>query len=123
MNLTLDAGALIAFERGSDDVREHLRFVRQRGGTVAVPATVVAQTWRSPRQADLARLLKGRDVAIVALDTVDARAVGALLALSGTRDVVDAHVVLVARRFASGVLTSDPDDLHRLDPQIVTTLV
>jgi hypothetical protein len=44
--------------------------------------------------------------------------VGRLLAGSGTSDVVDAHVVVCARRSGQSVLTSDPDDLRRLDPSL-----
>jgi len=54
----------------------------------------------------------------VPLDRVDATAVGRLLAGSGTSDVVDAHVVHCARRRAQQVVTSDPDDLRRLDPTL-----
>ncbi len=35
---------------------------------------------------------------------------GLLLAKSGTSDVIDAHVALLARRLQATVLTSDPDD-------------
>jgi hypothetical protein len=38
-----------------------------------------------------------------------------LLASSGTGDIVDAHVVVCARRAGQAVITSDPDDLRRLD--------
>lgn len=41
---------------------------------------------------------------------------GLLLAKSGTSDVVDAHVALLARGLRATVLTSDPDDLTALDP-------
>jgi hypothetical protein len=39
-------------------------------------------------------------------------------AASGTADVVDAHVVVCARRADQRVVTSDPDELRRLDPTI-----
>jgi hypothetical protein len=41
-----------------------------------------------------------------------------MVAASGTSDIVDAHVVICARRSAQQVVTSDPDDLRRLDPEI-----
>lgn len=64
-----------------------------------------------PRQASLARVLAGVDV--LPLDEVDARALGALLGATGTSDVVDGQVAVLA---AAGdeVLTSDPDDMQRL---------
>ncbi len=36
----------------------------------------------------------------------------------GTADVVDAHVVICARRAHQRVVSSDPEDLRRLDPTI-----
>ena len=47
-----------------------------------------------------------------------ALAAGELCAASGTSDVVDAAVVLVARRHGGRVATSDPDDLRRLDARL-----
>lgn len=55
---------------------------------------------------------------VVPLDRVDATNVGRLLATSGTADIADAHVVICARRRGQRVVTSDPDDLHRLDPHL-----
>lgn len=55
---------------------------------------------------------------LVPLDGPDATSVGLLLAESGTSDIVDAHVVLCARRTKQTVATSDPGDLRRLDPRV-----
>jgi hypothetical protein len=44
--------------------------------------------------------------------------VGRLLAASGTSDVVDAHVVICARRAGQQAVTCDPDDLRALDPTL-----
>lgn len=79
---------------------------------VVTSAAVVAQVWRSgPRQALLAKVLKG--VEVVGLLPNAARGVGELLATSGTADVVDAHVALLCRS-GDTLLASDPDDLRRL---------
>jgi hypothetical protein len=45
-----------------------------------------------------------------------------LLAATRTRDLVDAHVVICGRRAAQPIVTSDPHDLRRLDPnaQLIT---
>lgn len=51
-------------------------------------------------------------------DRVDATNIGRLLATSGTTDIADAHVVVCARRSGQQVVTSDPDDLRRLDPHL-----
>lgn len=118
MTVTLDAGALIGLERGDGRVLALLDRVSQAGGRVLIPAGVVAQTWRGPRQVRLARLLHSRDVEVVPLDEASARAVGVLLGVSGTTDTVDAHVVVVARQAHSPVVTSDPDDLRHLDERV-----
>jgi hypothetical protein len=52
------------------------------------------------------------------LDRVDATSVGRLLASSGTADVIDAHVVLCARRTGQAVVTSDPPGLRHLDASL-----
>lgn len=84
-----------------------------------VPAAVVAQVWREgARQARLARLLRARGLAVQELDLDEARACGVLCGRSSTSDVVDASVALLARRHSAVVVTSDPDDLRRLDPDL-----
>ncbi len=122
--LTLDAGALIAFER--NDRRVVARIVRamKRRTPLAVPAGVVGQVWRDGRrQHRLARLLGSDVVTIEPLDDARARAAGQLCGAAGTRDVIDASVVLCARARGQGVLTSDATDLHRLDPSLRLVVV
>lgn len=114
--VTLDAGGLIALERNDRRVVVLLARARETGATVTVPATALAQVVRAPeRQARLARLIRQPTTDVVPLDRVDATNVGRLLAASGTRDIVDAHVVICARREGQQVATSDPDDLRLLD--------
>ncbi|HWN59721.1 MAG TPA: hypothetical protein VNO25_03545 [Streptosporangiaceae bacterium] len=55
---------------------------------------------------------------MIDLGRVDATNVGRLLAASGTSDLVDAHVVICARRKGQQVVTSDPGDLRLLDPAV-----
>lgn len=117
--VTLDAGALIAVERDRRPVEVLLRQARERGERIAVPAGVIAEVWRDGRrQARLARLLADDAVDIVALDDRAARAAGQPCGVAGTRDVVDASVAWCARERGDVVLTSDPDDLHRLDARL-----
>ena len=73
---------------------------------------------RPERHVRLARLIRQPTTEVVPLDRVDATHVGRLLAASGTADIADAHVVVCARRAGQQVLTSDPDDLRRLDPDV-----
>ena len=115
MTLVLDAGALIEAEGGGERTLA-LIHGRPAGAQVVVPASVLAQVWRGGPQARLSRLLRG-DVQVAALDEAAARAVGALLRASGTRDIADAQVVLVARQHKAAIVTSDPDDLRALDPK------
>lgn len=122
--VTLDAGPLMQLDRGDRRVVVLLARAVERGLRIVVPASALAQAMRDPaRQARLSRLLRQPLTEVVALDRVDAIGVGRLLAASGTADIADAHVVLCARRTGTGVVTSDPDDLRRLDPQLALTVV
>lgn len=117
--VTLDAGGLIALERNDRRVVVLLARARETGAIVTVPATALAQVIRAPeRQARLARLIRQPTTDVVPLDRVDGTNVGRLLAASDTRDIVDAHVVICARRRGQQVATSDPDDLRLLDPDL-----
>src|SRR3954470_20210016 len=118
MSVALDTGALIALERGDSRVLALLDRVSQAQQRVLIPAGVVAQAWRNPRQARLARLLRSSDVDIIALDEQASRAVGVLLGKSRTSDTVDAHVAIVALSTDSPVVTSDPSDLRQLDQRL-----
>ncbi|MCC7543057.1 MAG: PIN domain nuclease [Deltaproteobacteria bacterium] len=114
--VVLDGGALIAFERNDAKVRTLVELAMTHGAPLHAPAGVVAQVWRDGRsQARLSRLLGSGLVAVRALDQHEAQAVGALCGMSRSRDVVDASVALLARRHAAIVVTSDPDDIRRID--------
>ena len=114
--LTLDAGALIAFESGDRTVVAIVARASALGTRLAIPAGVVGQVWRDGRkQARLARLLASRVVEVEPLTDAGARAAGQLCGVTRTRDVIDASVVLCARARGHGVLTSDPTDIRRLD--------
>lgn len=118
--VTLDAGALIGVDRGNRRVLVLLARALERGASVTVPASALAQVVRRPeRQARLSRLVRQPTTDVVPLDRVAATSVGRLLAATGSTDVVDAHVVVCARRADQPVATSDPDDLRRLDPNLV----
>lgn len=80
------------------------------------PAGVVAQAWRGgKRQHAVARLLHAKAVRIDPMDESTAYQVGTKLAQTGTSDVVDAHVALLAAKVRGNVLTSDPDDIRAID--------
>jgi len=115
----LDAGALVAFERNQRRVVAIVARALHHNDPLVIPAGVVAQVWRDgARQVRLVRLLGSPLAAVVPLDDSAARAAGQLCGVSDTSDVVDASVVVVARQRRLRVLTSDPDDLRRLDPRL-----
>jgi len=117
--LTVDASALIAFERNDRAVVAIVARAQQHKVRLAAPAGVVGQVWRDGRlQVRLARLLGSDLVEVVPLDDERARAAGQLCGVAGTLDVIDASVVLCARERGHGVLTSDVDDLERLDASL-----
>jgi predicted nucleic acid-binding protein len=118
--ITLDAGALLALDQPSKAIlmQARLEEVRRRGGTICIPVGVVAQAWRGPRQARLARLIKSPDVDIALMTLSVARAVGALCAEGGHDEVIDVHVALCARERGHAVVTSDPDDIARVDASL-----
>ncbi|MFN2540300.1 MAG: hypothetical protein ABR549_19395 [Mycobacteriales bacterium] len=112
MTAVLDAGALIAIDKRDREVGAMLRVLQRDGVPVHTSAAAVAQVWRDGRrQANLARVLPGVDIA--AMDEVAAKKVGELLGASRSTDPVDAHVVLLVPQGGS-VLTSDDDDIRAL---------
>lgn len=122
--ITFDAGGLIALDRGDRRVLVLVARAAERGFRITIPATVLAQVIRNPaRQARLTRLVRQPDTDLVALDAPDATATGLVLAASQTKDIVDAHVVICARRAGQLVVTSDPNDLRRIDPGLQLVVV
>lgn len=114
--LTLDTGALIAFERNDRFAVTLVAQALAHALPIAVPAGVVAQVWRDGRrQARLARLLAAPQVEVEPLDDHRARAAGQLCGARGTADVIDASVVLCAKARGHRIATSDADELRRLD--------
>jgi predicted nucleic acid-binding protein len=117
--ITFDAGGLIALDRNDRRVLALIARTMQLGLRITIPATALAQAIRNPaRQARLSRLIRQPGADLVALDGPDATAVGLLLAQTGTADVVDAHVVVCARRAGQAVVTSDAAELGRIAPDL-----
>lgn len=117
--ITLDTGGLIAVDRNDRRVTVLLARASETRARVTVPASALAQAIRRPeRQVRLARLIRQPTTDLIDLDRVDATNVGRLLAASGTADIVEAHVVVCARRAQQRVVTSDPNALRRLDPTL-----
>ena len=117
--IVLDAGALVAFERGDQRMRALFREALRISAPLIIPAGVVGQIFRSAaRQVPLRALLDGPTSAVPPLDRTLTEAAGILCGRTGTSDVVDASVVLEARRARAVVITSDIHDLRQLDPNL-----
>lgn len=114
--IVYDAGVLIAIDRDDESVWAAHRARLEAGVLPRTTAPVVAQVSRSTRQAVLRRFLRGCRVEPFAPE--HAHPVGTLLAATGSADVVDAHVVLIAAARSSTIVTSDVDDLTRLVAQL-----
>ena len=114
--ITLDAGALIALDRGDKRLIALLERALTRRLKFRVPSGVVGQAWRDGRaQVTLARFLRIDEVEIIPLDEHLARACGELCGATHTADIIDASVVILARERGDHIVTSDPHDLKRLD--------
>jgi hypothetical protein len=84
----------------------------RREAEVTVPAPALAQVWRGGREARLAMVIAG--CRVENMDAALAKQTGILCGRSGTADVVDACVAVIAGRRRDDILTADPDDMHRL---------
>lgn len=107
-----DAAILIAADRNERRAWAEHKARLEFGLIPLVPAPVVAQVSRSPRQAQLRRFLTGCEV--VPLGESEAHQAGRLLGLTKTADVVDAAVVTTALREKAMILTGDRVDMERL---------
>jgi len=113
MSLILDAGALVALERGDRRVIALLKRELLAGRAPMTHGGVVGQVWRggAGRQARLAALMPALHTA--PLDEALGRRAGVLLGKARTTDVVDAAVAVLAMD-GDSILTSNPDDIARL---------
>jgi predicted nucleic acid-binding protein len=111
--LTLDAGALIAYERGDQRIREILAVAYERGLVPTVPAIALAEVWRGdPKDARVARLLKA--CSIEAVDERLARTAGSLRRATPGSGAIDACIAVGVRSRGDAIATSDPSDIRKL---------
>ncbi len=111
-NFVYDAAVLVAADRNERRAWAEHKARLEFGFIPMVPAPVVAQVSRSPKQAQLRRFLAG--CLVVPVDERDAHEAGRLLGLARMTDVVDAIVVVLALRKNAVILSGDVDDLERL---------
>jgi hypothetical protein len=90
-----DAGVLIAGDRSERRTWAEHRLRLEADVTPLVPAPVVAQASRSPKQVQTRRLPRGYEV--VPFDEAAAHTAGSLLGKTRTRDVVDASMKSATR--------------------------
>jgi hypothetical protein len=113
-HVVLDAGALIAVDKGLATIRGYVLLADRAKVALSTSSAVVAQVWRGGgRQARLARFLGSDLVTEIPLDPDAGRRIGVLAAAVGSRDVVDGHVAIIALDRDAVVLTSDPHDIAR----------
>jgi hypothetical protein len=110
--LIIDAGPFIV---DGDNINSRLwallKRASERGEELHTTHPVLAQVWRDPaRQANLARAL--RHFEVHPLD--ESVSVGRRLGATGTADVVDAHLSVVAESLGTFIVTTDPDDMALL---------
>jgi hypothetical protein len=107
-----DTGVLIAADRSERRIWAEHRVRLEAGIIPIVPAPVVAQASRSPKQVQMRRLLRGCEV--VSFHEAAAHTAGALLGKTRTRDVVDASVAVLSIRDGADVVSDDANDIQRL---------
>jgi predicted nucleic acid-binding protein len=111
--LTLDAGALIAYERGGERIREILAVAYARGIVPTIPAVALAEVWRGDaKDARLARMLKACSVEVA--DERLARAAGGLRRATPGASTIDACIAVGVRRRGDAIATSDARDMRAL---------
>lgn len=112
MTVVYDAGALIAADRSDRALWAEHRARLEFGIVPITTAPVVAQVSRSSKQAQLRRFLRGCQ--LVPFGVEEAHDVGALAGRCSVDDVIDLHVLTVAKRAGASVMTSDEQDLSQV---------
>ena len=111
--MIFDAGVFIALDNPAQRgvVLALVERMQAEGVEPSTTDAVLAQAWRDPaKQVPMAMLLKATTV----YPFGDPRVIGRRCATSGTSDVVDASLAVLAEQLDMTVLTTDPDDMARL---------
>jgi predicted nucleic acid-binding protein len=107
-----DTAVLIAADRSQRRTWAEHRVRLEAGIIPLVPSPVLAQASRSPKQAQMRRLLRGCEIA--PFDEEAAHAAGSLLGKTRTHDVVDASLVVLSIRRGADIVSADVKDISRL---------
>jgi hypothetical protein len=117
-----DAGALIAIDRNDRRMWAIHHLAVEEGRRIIIPSVVIAQAWRDARrQVTLGRFLRSCEIEPIGLEV--SKAAGVLCGRTGSADVVDATVVVIALSLGAIVFTSDPGDLGKLISNSASRLV
>jgi predicted nucleic acid-binding protein len=121
---TLDAGAVIAYQRGEAWMRAAVRAAIRGEAELTIPATVLAESWRgSTREhGHWSSALIGSSV-VEPLTEALAKRAGELVGRVDGATAIDATVAVSAAQRGDTVLTSDPHDLQRLADDLGTIRV
>lgn len=113
----LDAGALVGIDRRNPKITALVKTAVRHKSEMIVPSGVLAQVWRNgARQVLLSKALRDPVMVEAHLNHDDAKRIGELLRVSGSSDVIDAHVAVLAGRLQAPVITSDSGDIAKLNP-------
>lgn len=116
--LTLDTGALVAFERADRNLVARLKEALASGRRITLPAVVITEAWRGgDRSARLAPLIES--CVVEALAEPLARRAGEMLGQVRGATPIDAIVAVSAAQRGDVVLTSDVADLTTLASHLV----
>ncbi len=111
--LVLDAGVLIAHDRGDRAAAAWLDRAARERVDLAIAAPTIAEAWRAGgRQARLARLLGSCQ--IVDCSSALAQSAGELLRRARSANTLDALLVASAARLGGAILTDDVEDIRPL---------
>ena len=110
--ITLDTGALMAYERRNARITRALRFAKDAHAAIIVPAVVLAEWWRGSPRPLMRSVLAG--VTVAPVDERMARVAGEAMAAIPEATTIDALVMATAALRGGIVYTSDVDDLARL---------
>jgi hypothetical protein len=112
--MIFDAGVFLALDNPSKRgvVLALLQKLQSEGIEPATNEAVLAQTWRQPaKQVALNMLLKAVDI----YPFGEPKVIGMRCAKTGTNDVVDASLAVLADQLGTCILTTDPRDMAKLE--------
>lgn len=112
--MILDTGVFVALDNPSQArvLMQLMSRLVDEGQSLSTTEAVLAQSWRDPKR----QVLMKRLVTMATIHPFgDPQTIGIRCATSGTSDVVDAGLAVLADQLGDVVLTTDPNDIANLD--------